>query len=193
MHSRTMSAVLRGGCPLGRWSSVRSWLPEASVVRLQRHFHHRSLLQQAKGLSRRGRSSPESQPQATPAPPQRRQPTTDSTPATSAMAPRLLLLAALAAAALAPRASAADASAAACHNTTSKAECLTTDACVFCQATLVPSGCFLDSEAKLLPGCEWQRRGRAAARRARARSASGAGPEPGSPGQLAAASGGSGR
>ncbi|GBF90786.1 hypothetical protein Rsub_03087 [Raphidocelis subcapitata] len=46
----------------------------------------------------------------------------------------------------------ADPSAAACHNSTSKAECLRKDACVFCLASLVPSGCFLDSEAKLLPG-----------------------------------------
>jgi hypothetical protein len=67
----------------------------------------------------------------------------------------LLALAALARAAqptAPPRAN--DGSAWACHNSTSKRECLTKDACVFCQATLVPSGCFLDSEAKLLPGCE---------------------------------------
>ncbi|KAF8072361.1 hypothetical protein HT031_000020 [Scenedesmus sp. PABB004] len=41
--------------------------------------------------------------------------------------------------------------AAACHNSTSKAECLQTVNCTFCSSTLLPSGCYLDSEAALLP------------------------------------------
>lgn len=64
------------------------------------------------------------------------------------------LATALAVLALGATLAAADGSAMACHNSTSKAECLGKEACVFCQATLVPSGCFFNSEAKLLPGCE---------------------------------------
>jgi len=75
-----------------------------------------------------------------------------SQPSSHAM--RAILLSALLAACLAPGVRAEGGSAQACHNTTSKTECLTKQACVFCQASLVPSGCFLDNEAKLLPGCE---------------------------------------
>lgn len=64
---------------------------------------------------------------------------------------RTLLLRALALLALAALAAA---DAADCHKSESKAECLGKDGCVFCQASLVPSGCFINSEAKLLPGCE---------------------------------------
>lgn len=41
-----------------------------------------------------------------------------------------------------------------CHNSSSLAICESKTNCTWCQATIVPSGCYLDSEAKLLPKCE---------------------------------------
>lgn len=50
-----------------------------------------------------------------------------------------------------------DDSAAACHNSTSKEMCLERAeefGCFYCASTILPSGCYVALEAKLLPTCE---------------------------------------